>query len=73
MFKAKTKKIEKLAEKYPKRIKELEKIFDKKTNIYIDYANILSWNDSLHFNIDLKRFYQFLRSFTNIDKIFFYY
>ncbi len=73
MFQAKTKKIQELADKYPKRIVELEKIFDKKTNIYIDYANILSWNDRLHFNIDLKRFYQFFRSFKNVDKIYFFY
>jgi hypothetical protein len=35
--------IKQLAEKYPKRIKELEWIFDKPTNIYIDFANVIRW------------------------------
>jgi hypothetical protein len=73
MFETKSETLKSLAEKFPKRIKELENIFNKKTNIYIDYANILSWNDRLHYNIDLKRFYKFFRSFKNVDKIYFYY
>lgn len=73
MFETKSETLNHLAEKFPKRIKELENIFNKKTNIYIDYANTLSWSDRLHFNIDLKRFYKFFRSFKNVDKIYFYY
>jgi len=44
MFKPKTERIEKLAKIYPDRIKELEKIFSKKTNIYLDYSNIYHWS-----------------------------
>lgn len=72
MFKAKTERIKILAEKYPERIKELEKIFDNKTNIYIDFANVIRWQDKLKWHIDLKRLKQFLDSFENIEKINFY-
>ena len=40
MFVAKTEKIESLSKIFPLRIKELEEIFGKKTNVYIDYANV---------------------------------
>ncbi len=33
MFEPKTEKISKLSQKYPDRILELERIFDKKTNV----------------------------------------
>jgi len=72
MFEAKTDRIRKLAEKYPERIKELERIFDKKTNIYIDFANVIRWQDKIGWHIDLKRLKQFLDSFKNVEKIKFY-
>ncbi len=72
MFKAKTDRIGKLAKKYPDRIEELEGIFNKKTNIYIDFANVIRWQDKLRWHIDLKRLKQFLDSFKNIEKIKFY-
>lgn len=73
MFQAKTQKIQNIADNLPERIRELECFFDKPTNIYIDYANILSWHYRLHYHIDLKRFYQFFTSFWNIRNIYFYY
>ena len=39
MFQAKTERIKDLSQKYTDRILELERIFDKKTNIYIDFAD----------------------------------
>ena len=73
MFKAKTKRIEILSKDNPKIIKELEEIFDKKTNVYIDFANVLYWQDRLNWHICLKRLKQFLDSFSNIQKVKFYY
>lgn len=73
MFEAKTKRIKILAENNPGIIKELENIFDKKTNIYIDFSNIIFWQDKLRWHIDLKRLKQFLISFNNIQKVKFYY
>lgn len=73
MFKAKTKRIEILSKNNPGIIKELEEIFDKKTNVYIDFANILYWQERLNWHICLKRLKQFLDSFTNIQKVKFYY
>ena len=72
MFKSKTERIKELAEKHSKRIEELEGIFDKKTNIYIDFANVIRWQDKFKWHIDLKRLKQFLDSFSNIEKIKFY-
>ena len=72
MFQAKTEKIEKLSQKYPDRILELERIFDKKTNVYIDFANVIRWQDKLRWHIDLKRLKQFLDSFNVINSVKFY-
>jgi uncharacterized LabA/DUF88 family protein len=72
MFQPKTERIKKLAQKYSNRILELERIFDKKTNIYIDFANVIRWQDKLKWHIDLKRLKQFLDSFENVKKIKFY-
>jgi len=72
MFQAKTERIKKLSQKYPDRILELEKIFDKKTNIYIDFANVIRWQDKLKWHIDLKRLKQFLDSFDTINLVKFY-
>jgi len=73
MFEPKTDKIQKIATKFPQRIKELEKIFDEHTAIYIDFANIIPRQDKLKRRIDIKRLKQFLDSFTKIKKITFYY
>lgn len=69
MFVAKTEKIEKLSKIFPLRIKELEEIFGKKTNVYIDYANVYFWSKKLNWHIDIKRLKQFLDSFDTIKKI----
>jgi uncharacterized LabA/DUF88 family protein len=67
MFKAKTERIQKLAEKYPQRIEELEKIFDRRTNVYIDFANVKPWATKLGWHVDVKRLKQFLDSFDTIN------
>lgn len=72
MFQAKTERIKKLAQKYSNRILELESIFDKPTNIYIDFANVIRWQDKFKWHIDLKRLKQLLDSLGNIKEIKFY-
>lgn len=47
MFKAKTERIQKLADKYPQRIQELERVIDRRTNVYIDFANVRPWATKL--------------------------
>jgi uncharacterized LabA/DUF88 family protein len=69
MFKAKTDRIRELAEKYPRRIEELEKIFDRRTNVYIDFANVRPWANKLGWHVDVKRLKQFLDSFDSINSI----
>ena len=73
MFNPKTEKIEKIAQKLPFRIQELDGIFDKRTNIYIDFANVISWQEKLGWHLSLKRLKQFLDSFDTINAIKFYY
>ncbi len=72
MFKPKTERIELLAKTYPERIKELEGIFDKPTNIYVDFANVRGWMQKLGWHVDLKRLKQFLDSFDTIREVKFY-
>ena len=69
MFNPKTKRIEKLAELYPKIISDLENIFDKPTNIYIDWQNVIHWQKKLRWNFDLKRIKRFFDSFDNIEQV----
>lgn len=72
MFHPKTDRIEQLAKKYPNRITELERIFDKPTNIYIDFANVFRWQEKLSWHIDLKRLKQLLNSFDTVHEVKFY-
>jgi uncharacterized LabA/DUF88 family protein len=72
MFNPKTEKIKKLSEIFFNRIKELENIFDSPTNIYIDWANIIYWQDKLNWHFDWKRLKQLFDSFENISSIKFY-
>ena len=72
MFKPVSEKLEKLAAAYPERIQELSQIFDKKTNVYIDYANVRPWSQKLGWHIDLKRLKQLLNSFDTISEVKFY-
>lgn len=68
MFKPKTDRIKELAQKYPERIAELEKICAAKTNIYIDYSNVRPWANKLGWHIDLQRLKQLFDSFDTIQK-----
>lgn len=72
MFNPVSEKLAKLAAVYAERILELSQIFDKKTNVYIDYANVRPWSQKLGWHIDLKRLKQFLNSFDTIGEVKFY-
>ena len=72
IFKPKTERISKLENKYSDRIQKLTSIFENKTNIYIDYANVKPWSNKLDWHIDVKRLKQFLDSFSHINEIKFY-
>ena len=72
MFKPVSEKLEKLATLYPERIQSLSQIFDKKTNVYIDYANVRPWSQKLGWHIDLKRLKQLLNSFDTVNDVKFY-
>ena len=69
MFKPKTERIEKLAKLFPEIILSMEKIFNGPTNIYIDWSNVIHWQDKLRWNFDLKRMKQFFDSFDTMRSI----
>ncbi|MFH1854814.1 MAG: NYN domain-containing protein [bacterium] len=72
MFTPKTKKIENLAKNAQGVIKQLENIFDAKSRVYIDYANIRPWSEKLGWHIDLKRLKQLFDSYNTIESVNFY-
>jgi uncharacterized LabA/DUF88 family protein len=72
MFKAKTDRIEKLAEVFPAVIESLEQMFDVQTNIYIDWQNVIHWQDKLGWHFSAKRLKQFFDSFDTIHKVSIY-
>ncbi len=72
MFTPKTDRIKALAVLQPHRIQELEGLFDKTTNIYIDFANAWYWQEKLGWHIDIKRMKQFIDSFSTVKEVKFY-
>lgn len=72
MFNPKTPKIKKIEESRGDIIRKLEKLFDGKVYMYIDYANIRPWANKLKWHIQITRLKQFLDSFDNIQNIKFY-
>ena len=69
-FKPTTKRIEKLAELFPDAVKELEELFFKgNINVYIDWANVIHWQERLGWHISLKRLKQLLDSFNTVKTI----
>lgn len=70
MFKPKTQKIKDIYKEKKGQPDFLnKKIFKGKTNVYIDWANVIYWSDKLGWHIDEKRLYQFLRSYDQINDI----
>ncbi len=69
MFAPKTDRIAKLVVRHQKRIEELAAIFDRPTNMYIDYANVKPWSERLGWHVDLKRLKQFVDSFDAIRSV----
>ncbi|MFH1859218.1 MAG: NYN domain-containing protein [Patescibacteria group bacterium] len=72
MFNPKTDKIKNVAKNKQKVVEQLEGIFNGKTRVYIDYANVRPWSEKLEWHIDLKRLKQFLDSFNTIESVNFY-
>ncbi len=69
MFRALTPELETLAKKYSRQILELESLFDRRTNLYLDYANLKNWSSKLGWQIDMRRLMQFLRCFDTVSEI----
>lgn len=69
MFNPKTERIKKIAEIFPEIISELEKLFGNSTYVYIDWQNVIHWQEKLGWHFDLKRMKQFLDSFESIKTV----
>src|SRR6266704_5784892 len=72
MFRPKTQRIEQLAKVHAARVAEIEAILDRKTHVYIDYANVRPWSEKLHWHVDPRRLKQFLDSFDAVHSVKFY-
>jgi len=72
-FQPKTSRIDKLARAFPYVVEEFEAILDRKTSIYIDYANVRAWSERLGWHVDLKRLYQLFECFNCPKRLCFYY
>ena len=69
MFKPQTTRIEKLSKIFPVRVTELEKIFDAPTVVYVDWANVIHWQEELDWHLHLGRIKQLHNSFDNVKKV----
>jgi len=69
VFNPKTKRIEKLAKLFPKLMSELESIFGESANVYIDWQNVIHWQEKLGWHFHLKRTKQFFDSFNAIKAV----
>lgn len=72
MFKPKTKRIEKIAEIFPKVILELENILSGVSNVYIDWQNVIHWQEKIGWHISAKRLKQFFDSFDTVKLVSIY-
>lgn len=61
-----------LAKQYSGQKGELEAIFEKPTNVYVDYANVINWHKILNWHISLKRVKQLHQCFKTINKVSLY-
>jgi len=69
MFSPKTERIKKLAIIFPETIKELEKFFSDSANVYIDWQNVIHWQEKLGWHFHLKRIKQFFDSFESVKSV----
>ena len=69
MFKPKTERIQQLSQLFPEITKELEDIFNNVSNVYIDWQNVIHWQDKLGWHFSLGRIKQLLDSFDTIKSV----
>lgn len=72
MFKPKTERVDQLSKLFPKVVEELGIIFSGPTNVYIDWANVIHWQERLGWHINLRRLKHLLDSFDTIKTVRFY-
>lgn len=72
MFIPKTDRIKELAIFFPKAIEELNIIFGQPTIVYIDWQNVLHWQEKLGWHFSLKRLKQLFDSFDTIQSAVIY-
>jgi hypothetical protein len=72
MFIAKTDRIGKLATLFPEIIEETSRIFSTPTNVYIDWQNVIHWQDKLGWHINARRLKQFFDSFDTVKSVSLY-
>lgn len=73
MFKALAPELDILARRYSRQVLELETLFNRKTNLYLDYANLKNWSSKLGWRVDMRRLILLLRCFDTVQEIKLYY
>lgn len=72
MFKPGTPRIKILESIFSKPVTELDSLFIGKTNVYIDWQNVIHLQDRLGWRLQSHRLYQFLHSFVQVQQISMY-
>ena len=72
MFTPKTERIKKLAELFPKVIEEVSGMLNEPTKVYIDWQNVLHWQEKLGWHFNLKRLKQLFDSFDTVQSVSIY-
>lgn len=69
MFKPENKRVEALGSIFSDRIEELNRLFSGSTVVYIDWANVIHWQDKIDWHLHLTRIKQFLDAFDQVEKV----
>lgn len=70
MFNPNNLRVKALGAIFPERIKELDGLFfSKPTAIYVDWSNVIHWQDGIDWHFSLERMKQFFDSFDQVKKV----
>ncbi len=73
MFNPKNLRVKALGNIFPERIRELDEVFfSKPTAVYIDWSNVIHWQEKINWHISLERIKLLLDSFDQIQAVHLY-
>ena len=69
MFNTNNRRVEALGSIFKERTDELDALFNGPTVVYIDWANVIHWQDKVDWHFHLQRIKQFLDAFDQVKKV----